>query len=85
MPIDSEGRDTRQAPQAAAAEEWQSIKTAPKDGTAVLAAFPDSDLPHSVRYGESGWEVAWDGHVLSGYDQPTHWMPLPDAPGAPKA
>jgi hypothetical protein len=56
----------------------RSIDTAPKDQTSVLA------------FGRWGWEVmgydlerkAWV--TLPGYweREPTHWAPLPEAPGA---
>lgn len=59
--------------------EWQPIETAPHDGTSVLAWIPH---PHS------GWVeiVWWDGRFfdaaryLDTYEQPSHWMPLPDPP-----
>lgn len=58
--------------------EWQDISTAPKDGTPdILVASPE------------GVEIAWwcervdtwltrDGSFT--WAEPSHWMPLPDAP-----
>jgi hypothetical protein len=60
---------------------WQPISTAPKDGSKFLALLKDSDLPHSVYFKPRyGWCIAWDGHILSDADGPTHWMKLPDPP-----
>lgn len=54
---------------------WQSIDTAPKDGTTILCF--ESGLVGVVKY-EDGWfrnrynmEALWE---------PTHWMPLPEPP-----
>lgn len=59
------------------AEKWQPIETAPKDGHAILALLPDSDLPHTIRWRVDGWEIAWDQHPLGEFDQPLFWMPCP--------
>lgn len=63
---------------------WQSIETAPKDGTIVLVCGVGCD-------GYFVADVKWHGdHCLmfdpctDGYsietDLPTHWMPLPPPP-----
>ena len=70
---------------------WQPIDTAPKDGTLILAHLPDSDDCYVIGwcdkakdirsyFNADGWCIAWDGESLSDWSQPTHWMPLPDAP-----
>ena len=55
---------------------WQSIETAPKDGTKFLC-YRDGDIANA-------W---WTGDVLGGrgwsyaaWAYPTHWMPLPKTP-----
>lgn len=71
------------AVQAPAVQAWQPIETAPQDGTVVLAMLPDSDVPQTVRWSlkDGCWSVAFDDWHLRGRDTPTHWMPLPAAPG----
>lgn len=56
--------------------EWQSIETAPDDGTEILATDYDSvDIIHSEgRY----WENR-DGEFF----YPCLWQPLPDVPELP--
>ncbi|HDR9834668.1 TPA: DUF551 domain-containing protein [Burkholderia multivorans] len=61
---------------------WQPIETAPKDGTNVLliATRHSMHIPHPemiVGAYRRGW---WSGP--STLSHVTHWMPLPDAPGA---
>jgi hypothetical protein len=68
---------------------WQPIETAPKDGTIVLLYCPvnDGSLIDHFSAGqfesfapyqkEMGKEGSWH-HYLEA--EPTHWMPLPDAP-----
>lgn len=62
---------------------WRPIATAPKDGTAFLAAFPESGYVarQDIRILHwSGWGGGtWDsdsGHHVSGAE-PVGWMPLP--------
>lgn len=55
---------------------WLPIETAPKDGTAI-------DI--WTEWGRKT-DVYWDGtHWKAGcaiFSNPTHWMPVPDAPNA---
>jgi hypothetical protein len=66
--------------------EWQDIRTAPKDGSFIIAAkesvFPAFEVtrfpyPLKQRWNGKKWE-ADDGHVYA--PQPTHWQPLPEPP-----
>ena len=76
--------------------DWQSIETAPLDGTVFLAASPagiydgiyrgGSVVPCSASEWRTGVEFSdlsdcdRDGGHLSVWPAPTHWMPLPEAP-----
>lgn len=71
--------------------EWRPIETAPRDGTLILCLYPDrhgqgrlslrywavGDWPSSGR--TEGWS---DQHRQLRKTDPTHWIPLPPAPGA---
>lgn len=70
---------------------WQSIETAPKDGTPILVLDTytyrndPNKTPHHIHrsvywHDESGWVIHEDGEILD-EDSLTHWMPLPPAPG----
>lgn len=75
---------------------WQPIKTAPKDGTHILVWTDASDTAYVVCWAdaakgirkyltaesgaERGWHLALDGELFDREHEPTHWMPLPDAP-----
>lgn len=59
---------------------WQPIETAPKDGTAILAHLPYSDIAIPIRYDGNCWHVTWDMHKLGEWDQPDFWMPMPKPP-----
>lgn len=65
---------------------WQSIATAPKDGTSILVYSKEMDFQEVVSYerhedrGDWVWATA-DGPRWH-KDAFTHWMPLP-APPAP--
>jgi hypothetical protein len=77
---------------------WQPIDTAPKSKTILLFAITDVADDGRVRNWmmATGWwhtgyeddskvtQWCWDGHQVPKYGvQPTHWMPLPDAPNSP--
>lgn len=67
--------------------EWQPIKTAPTDGTAVLL-WPY--VHFDIFLGKSPGEVTigffsdvhqdWYNPELKATFSPTHWMPLPEPP-----
>lgn len=67
--------------------EWQSIDTAPKDGSMIWAFQPNCCPGQSIMFwilgGRKGLWVYAD-ELLSDADpapaQPTHWMPLPEPP-----
>ncbi len=61
-----------------AMSDWRPIETAPKEGQDVLACFK----------GQFEWVMfiaicGRFGPKAHGYADPTHWMPLPDAPKDP--
>ncbi len=60
-------------------EMWQSIETAPRDGSPVLVY----SAPHyAVAVWESGhWYDAVCSDGLPALDHATHWMTLPSSPG----
>ena len=85
-------RDGVAAPQPAVAAGWQSIETAPKDGSYLLLWEQYSDAPFVGYWSGGSWSVShehvdaeggWDGaNVVDALSMPiTHWMPLPAAPG----
>lgn len=75
---------------------WQPIGTAPRDGSWMLLTGGDIDYgwywdtkPRVVSgfyIGEDDehhafWQFAYyDSGYYGAYENPTHWMPLPDAP-----
>lgn len=62
--------------------EWKTIDTAPKNGEFILLFSPEMEMRSSFGFydeDEGSFKIIeWD----SGYSfcNPTHWMPLPDAP-----
>lgn len=61
---------------------WEPIKSAPKDGTKIIAYWAKSDhcedaTLHYYDDGERWYHVLFDGQQLN--DEPTHWMPMPKA------
>lgn len=64
---------------------WRPIETAPKDGAWVLlySCFstkkPDCGV---ARWDERYWLLAAEYGVKAIFENPTHWMPLPDRPDA---
>jgi len=88
-----DGRLLAQIVQVAAptqADGWQPMKTAPKDGAAVMALLEASDIPHAVKWCESdhflaegrgaGWYMTWDSTKIQPHDGPCYWMPILAAP-----
>lgn len=66
---------------------WQPIETAPKDGTQI--ALATHKTAHAGRwqqrmYGDNWWMSGDYVAAFSTINPPTHWMPLPAAPGAPQ-
>lgn len=79
--------------------EWQSMESAPKDGTLMLLhvdwepltvvgywgsvdpyTVPDTEPPLTDD-GAAVWRAGWDNQRIDwGYDEPTHWAPLPADP-----
>ena len=67
---------------------WQTIETAPRDGSVIVATWKDTwkdsgnRLPHihieAMYWDEESWWYAYDGDGPA--RPPTHWMPLPTAP-----
>lgn len=64
--------------------EWQSIETAPKDGTPVLVLMKEpgrldgSRVQVAVEY-PNGYALI-GGRFAFDCPKPTHWMPLPPPP-----
>lgn len=72
--------------------EWRDIETAPKDGTHIVAisnVIPNC-RPTEIAY--NIWEGCWADHpapsdmcpVRRVSTEPTHWLPVPEWPEAPK-
>ena len=63
---------------------WQPIATAPRDGTWIIGWFARDFSPYRISWGRNHRDVlTWCtsfGSFLDGYI--THWMPLPEPPGA---
>lgn len=59
---------------------WQPMKTAPRDGTGIMALLPDSDMAVGVRFTGKYWTVAWDGAILVRNSEPVWWIHIPDSP-----
>ena len=62
--------------------EWQTIETAPKDGTNILLYVFSHEPDYGVGYWNGDyWSMTVHADRL--YDEfgsPTHWMPLPEPP-----
>jgi uncharacterized protein DUF551 len=70
-------------------EPWQPIETAPKDRTEILVFHIGSDEAGYMSV--VWWDEFLDGWLVAAladeniYVHPTHWMPLPAAPGGSEA
>lgn len=67
--------------------DWQPIETAPKDGTEILLfelqCYDEPYIATGIWHrwdGGERWLPAVYGGARTDYFDPTHWMPLPDAP-----
>lgn len=68
--------------------EWQTMDTAPKDGTTILIHNPHwaDGTVHPAKWFDDPSGLGCDWQTIDGWwsdgcdDSPTHWMPLPDAP-----
>ena len=62
---------------------WKPIATAPKDGSSIWAYNNEQGVMRWIE-GEGYALWTWADTLLSDADpypeQPTHWIPLPDAP-----
>lgn len=57
---------------------WQSIETAPKDGTPVLVCLPDEN-PYFVWWHDPTKQWVRT-RITDPLKSPTHWLPLPAPP-----
>lgn len=70
--------------------EWQSIETAPKDGSQLLLGGPGWADVGSWRVDlngekDEGWSCEWVkswGYEEYAYCKPTHWQPRPEPPSS---
>jgi hypothetical protein len=61
--------------------DWQSIETAPKDGTMVLLAWGTCSVASGFWWTPDRFSPVGHWHIGDTEDRlPTHWMPLPDPP-----
>ena len=74
---------------------WQSIGTAPKDGSYIFAIHAKASVPMIVSWQSKKWcekdpddfsgcedpEEAWVEYWRTHDYTPSHWMPLPPRPG----
>jgi hypothetical protein len=67
--------------------DWQSIETAPKDGTIIIAAakaewvkaYDQFTYPLRSKFLDDKWQADFGDGKWSSYDpQPTHWKPAPE-------
>lgn len=71
--------------------DWQSIETAPRDGTVFLVYRPDAgltgDSTFAIVQGVNVPTTSPQGvvHYTSRWCHPTHWMPLPPPPSLGRA
>ncbi len=65
--------------------EWQPIETAPKDEYVLISGFRNEDPEQGrwvdaaiLRVGKRYWHAS--NGPEEGFNDPTHWMPLPEPP-----
>lgn len=75
-----------EVPRVEVAATWQPIETAPKDGKDYLfykkGHISEARwLGEGKGFGGNGWSYDLEANIANGRnEQPTHWMPLPEAP-----
>lgn len=69
-------------PLPAAQDQWRDIASAPKDGTRVIFSSIRAGFVCWVSSGwwSDKWNKFYDGIEPSGFNNLTHWMPLPSLP-----
>jgi hypothetical protein len=66
--------------------EWQTIESAPKNGTSFLAVNGNWYVVCHWHRGVCAWCSSGPSYDMIPRDElPTHWMPLPAAPATEKA
>lgn len=66
--------------------DWQTMETAPKDGSRIWAFFPFVRQSYAISWRQNSYdrEPSWtldDGESANQtYDPPRYWRPLPAAP-----
>lgn len=90
--------DDLRAAEVLARRDWQTIETAPQDGTRVLLWWRTGKDPHVGRWEiddlweerrwahkamKEGWRCDGDACIPTNQKDCTHWMPLPSGPRAP--
>lgn len=56
---------------------WQTMETAPKDGTDILIVTENREIV--LCYWNNAFNI-WYCTDHRGYKNPSHWMPLPELP-----
>lgn len=62
---------------------WQTMDSAPKDGTHFLAYEPTGDM-YRAAYGADGTLHSYCGQYVTEPPEPTHWQPAPPSPPSAK-
>ena len=63
-------------------DDWQDISLGAKDGTYIIAYYPDEEPSCQVTtWTRGGWKIAGEGAWISPDSYPTHFRHLPKAPG----
>ena len=59
--------------------DWQTIGTAPKNQTEIIALMPDGEVKRVWYFAPSSRTQGWLG-AGGKWVEPTHWIPLPEPP-----
>lgn len=60
-------------------DRWRKIETAPRDGSYVIVFGPHKTRGTYIEVNHfymDRWTIVW----MHDYEEPTHWMPLPNPP-----